>query len=388
MNEILSRLNNGTAQDRLDELKKILAGETEKPQVLEQFVNNHIHTKYSFSPYSPTAAVWFARAAGLNTAGIMDHDSIAGAREFIEAGKIAGVSTTIGLECRVSLAETPFGDRFVNNPDQKGVAYMALHGVPHQNIDYLNSIFAPLREKRNIRNKKIVDNINASVGSLGITLDFENDVVPVSNFAVGGSVTERHVMYALALKIASQYGDSTVDFFENKLGIALSEKQKAQMNEPQSDYYLYDILGILKSTLIKKVYVPADEELLSVSELSDVARECGALLCYAYLGDVTDSVTGDKAAQKFEDDFIEDLFIELKKQRVDAVTYMPSRNTMAQLEKVMSLCKKYDFFEISGEDINSIRQSFICPQLEKPEFRHLVNATWALIKRENDLSEC
>ena len=64
--------------------------------------------------------------------------------------------------------------------------------------------------------------------------DFENDVVPVSNFAAGGSVTERHVMYALALKIASQYGDSTVDFFENKLGIALSEKQKAQIAELKS----------------------------------------------------------------------------------------------------------------------------------------------------------
>ena len=39
------------------------------------YVNNHIHTTYSFSPYSPTAAVWCAMEAGLATAGIMDHDS-------------------------------------------------------------------------------------------------------------------------------------------------------------------------------------------------------------------------------------------------------------------------------------------------------------------------
>ena len=264
---------------------------------------------------------------------------------------------------------------------------MALHGVPHQNIDYLDSVFAPLREKRNNRNKKIIENINAVTSQYGITLDFEKDVVPVSNYKEGGSITERHVLYALAIKTAEKYSENTVEFFENMLGIPLSDKQKAQMNEPGSDYYLYDILGIFKSTLIKKVFVPADDELLSISQLSDVAKKCGALLCYAYLGDVTDSVTGDKAAQKFEDDFIEELFAELKKQGVDAVTYMPSRNTQAQLDRVMSLCRKSGFFEISGEDINSIRQGFICKQLEKPEFRHLVDATWALIKRENDLSQ-
>ena len=42
--------------------------------------NNHIHTTYSFSPYSPTAAVYFARMAGLGTCGLMDHYSIAGAQ--------------------------------------------------------------------------------------------------------------------------------------------------------------------------------------------------------------------------------------------------------------------------------------------------------------------
>ena len=49
------------------------------------YVNNHIHTTYSFSPYSPTDAVYMAWKNGLKTAGIMDHDSVAGAREFLEA---------------------------------------------------------------------------------------------------------------------------------------------------------------------------------------------------------------------------------------------------------------------------------------------------------------
>ncbi|MBR6676438.1 MAG: PHP domain-containing protein, partial [Clostridia bacterium] len=64
----------------------------------------------------------------------------------------------------------------------------------------------------------------------------------------------------------------------------------------------------------------------------------------------------------------------------DAVTYMPSRNTAEQLERVMSLCEKHGFFQISGEDINSPRQSFVCPAMAP--FTHLYKATWALIGHE------
>jgi hypothetical protein len=38
--------------------------------------------------------------------------------------------------------------------------------------------------------------------------------------------------------------------------------------------------------------------------------------------------------------------------------------------------------EISGVDINSSRQAFNCPILLEPEFRHLVDAAWALIAHE------
>lgn len=384
--ETLNYLNAPTAEKRLAALKTLIKNETEKPEILPQFANNHIHTTYSFSPYSPTAAVWFAREAGLPTAGIMDHDSISGAREFIEAGKIAGVATTIGLECRVSLKGTPLEGRLVNNPDQKSVAYMALHGVPHQMIDRLTEVFTPLREKRNERNRKMVANINALAAPCGVSIDFEKDVLPLSSFAQGGSVTERHVLFALAKKLDEVCGKSVAQVLERDMGLSLSEKQKSQLADRDSGFYLYDLLGILKGNLVGKIYVPADEELLHISELGALAKETGALFCYAYLGDVTDSVTGDKAAQKFEDDYIELLFDTLKSFGVDAVTYMPSRNTSAQLARVMELCASHGFFEISGEDINSPRQKFICSQLALPEYSHLIDATWTLIEREKKLS--
>ena len=120
--DVLRFLNAPTPEERLRNLQTLLRAETEKPAVSDTFVNNHIHTIYSFSPYSPTAAVWFARAATLPTAGIMDHDSMAGAWEFIRAGEIAGVATTVGVECRVHMDGTGLEDRYINNTDQKGLA--------------------------------------------------------------------------------------------------------------------------------------------------------------------------------------------------------------------------------------------------------------------------
>lgn len=383
MQEILKKINNGSARDRLTTLKEIISAEKEAPVALPQYANNHIHTSYSFSPYSPTAAVYFAREAGLQTAGIMDHDSIGGAQEFIAAGEIADIATTIGLECRVNLDGTPLEGRTVNNPDQKGNAYMALHGIPHTQINYLQEFFHPLREKRNIRNKKMIEKINALVSSYGVVLDFEKDILPTSQFAGGGCVTERHLLYVLGEKLSNSIGrHKLASVLENDFQISLSENHKAQLNDAQNPYFLYDLLGVLKSSLVEKIYIPASDECMSISELSRLAAHTGALLCYSYLGDVGESVTGDKKAQKFEDDYLDLLFDVIQEYQINAVTYMPSRNTAEQLRRIQKICRERGITEISGEDINSPRQKFVCEQLAQPQFAHLIDATWNLIARE------
>ena len=143
--QLVERLNHGDIDTRLKTLKllmdKVNAGEIERP-VQGNDVNNHIHTTYSFSPYSPAKAIWMAYMAGLKTAGIMDHDTISGAREFIEAGKIVGIATTIGVECRADFSDTPLKGRRINNPDQKTIAYVAIHGIPHTQIDKVSSFLS------------------------------------------------------------------------------------------------------------------------------------------------------------------------------------------------------------------------------------------------------
>ena len=149
------------------------------------YVNNHIHTTYSFSPYSPTTAVYMAWQNGLRTAGIMDHDSVAGAHEFIEAAAVIGLPVTCGVECRVDMSMTRLNGRRINNPDQDSVAYVAMHGIPHQNINRVDAFFAPYRAHRNIRNRKMCDRINSLISPYDLSLDFDRDVLPISNYAEG-----------------------------------------------------------------------------------------------------------------------------------------------------------------------------------------------------------
>jgi len=384
-NEILTLLNAETAEERLENLEKLISRETEKPEQKPQYANNHIHTFYSFSPYSPTAAVWFARNAGLTTAGIMDHDTIAGAEEFEQAGLIASIATTSGMEFRVSFKGTAFEDRKLNNPDQPGNAYMAVHGVPKPGRRKLQEYFAPLREKRNDRNRRMVANINSIVSPHGIVLDFDKDVLPISQYRYGGAVTERHLLYALGEKIVNNAEHKgTLRFLEQVLKIRVGEKQRMQLSDPDNPHFKYDLLGVLKAELVEKIYVPAEEECIPIAELVRLGREVDAIVCYAYLGDVGDSVTGDKKSAKFEDDYLEELLDQLKAFGVEGITYMPSRNTEQQLTRLQKLCRERGFAEISGEDINSPRQGFICEQLAKPQFSHLIDATWKLIEHERN----
>lgn len=380
--EILKALNAEKKEDRLNALREAVKN-AKFPEVTPRYINNHIHTKYSFSPYSPAAAVYAARAEGLSTAGIVDHDSIAGAREFIEAAKIANIPATVGMECRASMRNTSFAKRRINSPDQEGIAYMTLQSVPHDRIEELNEYFASYREKRNVRTAAMTDNINALISKTGIEMSFEKDVLPISMFGEGGGVTERHLLYALAKKLTEKLGrgEKLIRFFEEE-GIKLSEKQKAQLSDMEYYFYEYDVLGILKSAFISKIYIPADEECPDIAEVVRVAKEMDALLCYAYLGDVTSSVTGDKKAQTFEDAYLEELFDCICGLGVRAVTYMPTRNTTEQLSRLRGLCEKHGMIQVCGEDINTPRQSFVVRAMDNPEFANLIDTTWMLIEHE------
>ena len=127
----------------------------------------------------------------------------------------------------------------------------------------------------------------------------------------------------------------------------------------------------------------ADAECPAFADFIAFGHQIGAIPAYAYLGDVTQSVTGDKKAQKFEDDNLDLLFEMIASHGIKAVTYMPTRNTDAQLTRLRALCEQYGMMQISGEDINTPRQRFVIEKMKEERFSNLIESTWNLIKHEN-----
>lgn len=390
--ELENKLNAPAKEQRIAAIRELMelynSGGSDKPSPGEN-VNNHIHTIYSFSPYSPTMAAYMSWLNGLATAGIMDHDSVAGAEEFVEAGEIIGIAVTVGFECRCNFKGTAFEGKRINNPDQNSVAYLAMHGIPHTQFKKAADFLRPYQEKRNIRNRKMTEKLSGVVSEAGISIDFDRDVAVLSQQAGGGTITERHILYALAgiIMDKAKPGKELVGFLEEKFDIKLSGGSLEKLSDGADRMYRYHLLGVLKGQFVEKFYIDADEELPHYTDFLKLSDEIGAISAYAYLGDVGDSVTGDKKTQKFEDAYLEELVMFLAKSGFKAVTYMPTRNTVEQLRRVIELCGEYNLFQICGEDINSPFQPFICKALEKPEFRHLIDSAWALIGHEAEATK-
>ena len=350
--------------------------------------NNHIHTCYSFSPYTPTAAAYGARKAGLNVAGSVDHDSLMAAAEMREACSILGMGAVTGFEIRVSLFpenDVFFTTRKINNPDSVGIIYMTVQGVPAQARGAVAKFLEPIRANRLKRTAKMTEQLNVVLKECGIApLNFERDVLGRSLYVEGGTITERHLLAAMASSVIETFGrgQALVDGIESSLGVPLSKKMRSLLGDAGNPYLEYDLLGLFKSEFLPRVFIQPTTECVSARVAIEFAKSIGAIPAYAYLGDIKESPTGDKKAEKFEDDFLPELFAKLKDLGFLAVTYMPPRNTREQLERVRALSREFGFMEISGVDINQPRQSFNCPELRLPEFAHLNDATWAMVAHE------
>ena len=388
LEKAIQQLNSQDKTERLLSCTSINTAQKENRisrNVLQE-VNNHVHTMYSFSPYSPSAAAFRAWEAGLTIVGSVDHDSISAAREMKEASALIGIASTTGFELRVSFKHTPFGNKKINNPDSKGIVYMVIHGVASKEIDRVKEFLLPVQKARNIRNREQVDALNNLIKMSGIPLlDFDTDVSPLSMVAEGGSITERHILFALAKKIYDHLKtqDKIVEFLKNTLCITIPQVLEDRLLDTSNEHFLYDLLGLFKGAYLEKFFIqPNEDEILDVKTVVDFALSIGAIPAYAYLGDIATSVTGDKKSEQFEDAYLDELVAYLSSIGFPAITYMPPRNTVEQMRRLQGLCKKYNLMEISGVDINSSRQSFNCPELLRPEAIHLVDSAWALVAHE------
>lgn len=385
---IAKELNHKDKKQRLQTLDEVhsLISSKEITRKVSEEVNNHVHTTYSFSPYEPAAAAWAAWNAELGIVGSVDHESVGAAYEMLAATKALGMGGTVGFEIRSNLFNSPFGKRTINSPDSLGIAYVCVHGIPANAIDRSDEFLRPIRKERNLRNRVQLERLNAIIVPMGLAaIDFESDLLPSSHYDEGGSVTERHILYILVRRLMESYPkrNELVAFLENRMQVPVEGKMKTMLLDENNPHRSYDLLGLLKSHFLPHFYVqPSEHESVDIRQVVDFALSIGAIPAYAYLGDVGQSVTGDKKAQQFEDEFLDELIAYLVSIGFPAITYMPPRNSAKQMLRLQRLCHRYDLMEISGVDINSSRQSFRCPELLSHHARHLVDAAWALVAHE------
>jgi hypothetical protein len=389
MNNLLEAINNPSLdpEERLAALRG-LAG---KPEGNGE-VNNHIHTIYSFSPYTPAMAALKACEAGLQAAGSVDHDSAAAAAELKAACAVLGIGGCSGFEVRVSFkqrpdgSESPLAGRKINNPDSEGIAYITVQGIPSPASEKTAAFLKPIREARLTRSGDMTKVANQLLEDAGLPqIDFENDVLKQSQYERGGEITERHIMAAAAVKCIEKFGKGPelTRGLRKSFGMNVGPRLEKLLADPSNPHYLYDLLGVLKTGFLPGFFIqPGEQECVPAKTAVDFALSIEAVPAYSYLGDVGESPTGDKKAEKFEDDYLSELFEEIRAAGFKAITYMPPRNTPEQLTRIQKFCSEGNYMEISGVDINSSRQSFNCPEVLKPGLRHLLDTTWALIAHE------
>jgi len=376
MVEYFHKLSDSDKFVRLNALKSLVqslkSGELRR-ESSDGGISNHIYTTYSFSPYTPSKAAFMGYMSGLETIGIIDRDSVGGAKEFLAACDMLGIAATFGAESLVDFSSTNLKDVQLNCPEQPSLGYCVLHGIPHQSIDRFSAYFEYYSEKRSERLKKMTEKYNEMFSKNGIILDFEKDVASLATVSDGGVITEEHLLLGFANKILERFdkGEDVIEFFLGELELELSDEQKRFLRDKFNPGYELDMVDVLRQDLLS-MWTDADEECPSVEEFAKIAKETGAILAYSYAG--TEEVS------------LSELLPILKKSGFNGISYQPSKLTSEQLCEIRSLCNEYEFLQINGEFINRPRQPFAEEKSNTSEFDYLKNTSWAIIGHEKAAS--
>ncbi len=337
-------------------LKK--TGETEafsSPDESEK-INLAIHTDYSFSPYSPSLAAYMACKNGLALAGISDHDTLSGAEEFKKATAIFGTEATYGVQLRVRVN---FGKPIkLNNFYENNLAFVSIRGIPYPSIKKLNKKLGGVRAARLARDREMTERLNARIKKFGMSVDFEKDVLKNSCYKDGGTVTERHILYAFAKQIVQKYptAEEIKTFLKEGVNVNTDSRFDLYLSDVKSSYFAYDLVDCIKNE-IRFFYVPASDA-IELAEAVSLAKEFGGLVTYSYLGNSVRNIDGEEKVFPMEDGNAEEIISFLASSGVDGIECVMPNMTDERLEIIDGLAEKYGMFVLPCCDINSPRQKF------------------------------
>lgn len=242
-------------------------------------VNMHFHSFFSYNAedYSPSRIAWEARKAGLYAAGLCDFDVLDGLEEFIQAGYLLGLKTSVNVETRAYLDE--YANVDITSPGEQGVTYIMGAGFAKMlepDTVPANGLIG-YRERAGRRNKALIDRINAALPEIAVS--YENDVQPLTP---AGAATERHIVKAYINRIRSVFKtfEAITRFTAGMLG-----KNKEETITLLTDIPLLE--EAIRSRLVKRGGVgyeqPSKDTFPPVDEFVKWVLSCDAVPMIAWL---------------------------------------------------------------------------------------------------------
>jgi hypothetical protein len=193
-----------------------------------------------------------------------------------------------------------------------------------------------------------------------IEIDYDADVLPLTP---AGNATERHIVVAY-MNAAARELDDPARFWAERLGLGPDKTRSLLADGPQFQ-------NAVRSKLMKKggpgYMQPGPDTFPPVQKLHELATQCGALPCAAWLDGLS---PGEQA--------IAELWDLLVPQGVVALNIVPDRNwnlkdpaeralKVQKLYEVVDLARAYDLPLNIGTELNSFGQrivdDFAAPEL-------------------------
>ena len=333
---------------RAEALRKEAAEEDFPPPTT--WVNAHAHTFYSFNymGYSPSRFALEAKKAGLEMGGIVDFDVLDGLEEFWQASRLLDLKACVGIESRVFVPE--FADRVINSPGEPGISYHMGTGFTTTEIPTEAQTFLDgMRQTSEGRNRAMVERVNTFLSPL--ELNYEDDVMPL---VPKGNATERHLCLAYARKATAQFPEENDlrSFWSEKLGVSGDELKDVPDGRGMTD--------LIRAKTMKQGgagYVQPDSgSFPKMAEMNEFVLQCGALPTMTWLD-------GCSAGEES----IEELLEVARSTGVAVFNIIPDRNytpgspdqKLANLQKVVDICKDLEMPLLGGTEMNSPGQKFV-----------------------------
>jgi len=363
ISELEADLNNFDLTVRQNALKELLSLVNEgdiQPAEVQEMVNMHCHTFFSFNAYglSPTSLAWLGKKDGYAAMGTVDFDVLDGVDEFLTACDATDLPGSTGIETRVFLSD--YEDKELNSPGEPGVYYHTGIGFTSGQVPAsVQAILDEFRQRASERNQGLIDRINPHMAPA--TVDYEADVVPLSP---GGTPTERHIVVAYVNNAEREVNNPAV-FWAEKLDM------------PQADIEaIIDDTGKFQNTIRKKLmkrggigYVqPGLATFPAIEPFNELITAAGALPCATWFP----SLSVDKHEMENFLNYLVDK---------GAVTFnaIPDRNwniadpklkqeTVTNFHSVVKLVQEMDLPINVGTEMNSFGQKLVddfdAPELE------------------------